>query len=107
MKQINKTAVLGAGVMGATIAAHLANAGIQVLLLDIVPKELNDAEKKAGLTLTDHAVRNRFAMAGLEGLQKMKPAAFFIPSYASSIEAGNLEDDEETSGVRLDHRGRC
>ncbi len=93
MKQINKVAVLGAGVMGSTIAAHLANAGIRVLLLDIVPKEPNEAEKKAGLTLNDPAVRNRIAMTGLEGLRKMKPAAFFLPAYASYIEAGNFDDD--------------
>src|SRR5208337_2316514 len=93
MKQINKAAVLGAGVMGATIAAHLANAGIPVVLLDIVPGELNDAEKKAGLGLSDPKVRNRFAASGLEGLKKMKPAAFFIPGYASYIEVGNFEDD--------------
>jgi 3-hydroxyacyl-CoA dehydrogenase len=93
MKQINKAAILGSGVMGATIAAHLANAGIQALLLDIVPKELNDAEKKAGLTLSDPAVRNRIAAAGLDKLKKMKPAAFFLPSYAASIEVGNFEDD--------------
>src|SRR5208283_2142925 len=93
MKQINKAAVLGAGVMGATIAAHLANAGIPVLLLDIVPGELNDAEKKAGLSLSDPIVRNRIAASGLEGLKKMKPAAFFVPGYASYIEVGNFEDD--------------
>ncbi|HLE41396.1 MAG TPA: 3-hydroxyacyl-CoA dehydrogenase/enoyl-CoA hydratase family protein [Nitrospirota bacterium] len=93
MRQINKAAVLGAGVMGATIAAHLANAGIQVLLLDIVPKEPNEAEKKAGLTLSDPAVRNRFSTAGLEGLKKIKPAAFFLPAYASYIEVGNFDDD--------------
>ncbi|MDD1668147.1 MAG: 3-hydroxyacyl-CoA dehydrogenase family protein, partial [Methanomicrobiales archaeon] len=93
MKRINKVAVLGAGVMGATIAAHLANAGIRTLLLDIVPKEPNDAEKGAGLTLNDKAVRNRIAANGLEGLKKMKPAAFFIPGYAASIEVGNFEDD--------------
>lgn len=93
MKQINKVAVLGAGVMGATIAAHLANAGIQVLLLDIVPRELNDAEKAAGLTISHPKVRNRIAAAGLEGLKKMKPAAFFLPSYAANFEVGNFEDD--------------
>jgi 3-hydroxyacyl-CoA dehydrogenase len=93
MKQINKTAVLGAGVMGATIAAHLANAGIRVLLLDMVPREPNDAEKKAGLTLEDPAVRNRIAATGLEGLKKMKPAAFFLPSYSAYVEIGNFEDD--------------
>lgn len=93
MKQINKVAVLGAGVMGATIAAHLANAGIQVLLLDIVPREPNDVEKAAGLTLNDRAVRNRIAAAGLEGLKKMKPAPFFLPAYAGYIEVGNFDDD--------------
>src|SRR5574341_532330 len=93
MKQIGKAAVLGAGVMGATIAAHLANAGVQVLLLDIIPKEPNEAEKKAGLSLSDPPVRNRIATAGLEGLKKMKPAAFFLPAYASLIEAGNFDDD--------------
>ncbi|MSN27264.1 MAG: 3-hydroxyacyl-CoA dehydrogenase [Geobacter sp.] len=93
MKQINKVAVLGAGVMGATIAAHLANAGIQVLLLDIVPRETNDAEKSAGLTTDDPKVRNRIAAAGLEGLKKMKPAPFFLTSYAANIETGNFEDD--------------
>lgn len=93
MKQIRKAAVLGAGVMGATIAAHLANAGIPALLLDIVPREPNDAEKKAGLTLNDPTVRNRIATAGLEGLRKMKPAAFFVPAYAAAVEAGNFEDD--------------
>ncbi len=93
MKQINKAAVLGAGVMGATIAAHLANAGIPVLLLDMAPGELNDAEKKAGLSLTDPKVRNRFSASGLEGLKKMKPAALFLPGYASYIEVGNFEDD--------------
>jgi 3-hydroxyacyl-CoA dehydrogenase len=95
MKQINKVAVLGAGVMGSTIAAHLANAGIQVLLLDIVPKEPNEAEKKAGLTLNDPAVRNRGALTGQEGLRKIKPAAFFLPAYASYIVAGNFDDDIE------------
>ncbi|HCW94147.1 MAG TPA: hypothetical protein DHM44_10765, partial [Flexistipes sinusarabici] len=61
MRQINKAAVLGSGVMGSTIAAHLANAGIEVLVLDIVPKELTDEEKTKGLTLNDPEVRNRIA----------------------------------------------
>jgi len=98
MRQINKVAVLGAGVMGATIAAHLANAGIRVLLLDIVPREPNDAgsgdpTKAAGLGLSDKLVRNRIAAAGLEALKKASPAAFFVPAYASFIEVGNFEDD--------------
>ncbi|MBE0504618.1 MAG: 3-hydroxyacyl-CoA dehydrogenase, partial [Desulfuromonadales bacterium] len=85
MQQINKVAVLGAGVMGATIAAHLANAGISVLLLDIVPRELTAAEASAGLTLADARVRSRIAAAGLDGLKKMKPAPFFLAEYAANI----------------------
>jgi 3-hydroxyacyl-CoA dehydrogenase len=93
MRQINKVAVLGAGVMGATIAAHLGNAGIEVLLLDIVPGEPNDAEKGAGLGLNDRAVRNRIASQALDGLLSMKPAPLYLPSYAACIEVGNFEDD--------------
>jgi 3-hydroxyacyl-CoA dehydrogenase len=93
MKRISKAAVLGSGVMGGTIAAHLANAGIPVLLLDIVPREPNDAEREAGLTLDHPAVRNRIAAAGLEALKKMKPSPFFLPGHASYIEVGNFEDD--------------
>lgn len=100
MKQINKVAVLGAGVMGATIAAHLANAGVSVLLLDIVPREPNDAETAAGdgkaggsLGIADSRVRNRIATAGRDRLMKMKPAPFFLPGYAANIEVGNFDDD--------------
>lgn len=93
MRKISKVAVLGAGVMGATIAAHLANAGIRVLLLDIVPREPNDAEAAAGLSISDPAVRNRIASAGRDGLLKMKPAPFFLPGYAANIEIGNFDDD--------------
>ncbi|MEI7818194.1 MAG: FAD-dependent oxidoreductase, partial [Desulfuromonadales bacterium] len=64
MKQISKVAVLGAGVMGATIAAHLANAGVRVLLLDIVPRKTDDSEAAAGLTIADSKVRNRIATSG-------------------------------------------
>ncbi|MDD5104471.1 MAG: 3-hydroxyacyl-CoA dehydrogenase/enoyl-CoA hydratase family protein [Desulfuromonadaceae bacterium] len=93
MTQINKVAVLGAGVMGATIAAHLANAGVQVLLLDIVPREPDTGEAAAGLTLQDSSVRNRIAAAGRDGLLKMKPAPFFLPGYAANIDVGNFDDD--------------
>jgi 3-hydroxyacyl-CoA dehydrogenase len=93
MKQINRVAVLGAGVMGATIAAHLANAGVSVLLLDIVPREPNETETAAGLTTADSRVRNRIAAAGRDGLTKMKPAPFFLPGYAANIEIGNFDDD--------------
>jgi len=92
MRQINRVAVLGAGVMGATIAAHLANAGLEVELLDIVPRELEENEKAAGLTLADEKVRNRIAAAGLKGLMKMKPAPFYLRDYAAQIRPGNFED---------------
>ena len=95
MKQIRKAAVLGAGVMGATIAAHLANAGLQVLLLDMAPQETNGAEKSAGLTLHDPKVRNRIAAEGLDGLRKMKPEPFFLPEYAEYIDVGNFDDNME------------
>jgi len=93
MRQINKVAVLGAGVMGATIAAHLANAGLDVLLLDIVPNSLLPAEEAAGLTLESPQVRNRIAQAGREGLKKMKPAPLYLPQYLQQISIGNLSDD--------------
>lgn len=93
MRQINRVAVLGAGVMGATIAAHLANSGLDVLLLDIIPRELTEQEKTKGLTLEDKEVRNRIARDGLQGLMKMKPAPFYLKKYAEQIEVGNLEDD--------------
>ena len=91
--QIKKAAVLGAGVMGAQIAAHLANAGIPCLLLDIAPKELAPEELKGGLTLDSPAVRNRIAQAGLDAAKKAKPAAFFSPEIAGLISVGNFEDD--------------
>ena len=93
MRQINRVAVLGAGVMGATIAAHLANGGLDVLLLDIIPRELTEQEKTEGLTLEDKEVRNRIAREGLQGLMKMKPAPFYLKTYAEQIEIGNFEDD--------------
>ena len=93
MERIEKVAVLGAGVMGSTIAAHLANAGMRVLLLDVVPKEPTADEQAAGLGLADPAVRNRLAAAGRAGLEKLKPAPLYLPAYASRIEVGNLEDD--------------
>jgi 3-hydroxyacyl-CoA dehydrogenase len=92
MNCIKKAGVLGAGVMGATIAAHLANAGLDVLLLDIVPRELTADEKNKGLTLDSPLVRNRIAQNGLDGLLKMKPAPFLLPEYAQRIEIGNFAD---------------
>ncbi|WP_026962388.1 3-hydroxyacyl-CoA dehydrogenase/enoyl-CoA hydratase family protein [Alicyclobacillus herbarius] len=94
MKQpIRKAAVLGAGVMGAAIAAHLANVGLSVLLLDIRPNELTDAERAKGQTLDDRTVRNRVAWNGLQAALKAKPAAFYDPADAERIEIGNFDDD--------------
>lgn len=84
---IRRVAVLGAGVMGAGIAAHLANAGIEVELLDIVPPGLSDAEK------ADPAARNRFSQGGLDKALKARPAAFTHPSRAVLVRAGNFDDD--------------
>jgi 3-hydroxyacyl-CoA dehydrogenase len=78
---IQKTVVLGAGTMGARIAAHFANAGLSCLLLDIVPKDATQAD------------RNKLARAGIDAAKKSKPAAFFSSSLASRIAIGNLEDD--------------
>src|SRR5271154_2485135 len=92
-RPIEKAAVLGAGTMGARIAAHLANAGIPCYLLDIVPPELNADEKRKGLTLEKPAVRNRIVMAGLDAAKKSRPAAFFTPETARLVTPGNLEDN--------------
>ena len=91
--QIRKTAVLGAGVMGAQIAAHLANAGIPCWLLDIAPASLTPEEAAKGLTLESRAVRNRIAQAGYDAALKAKPAAFFVPENARLVTVGNFEDD--------------
>src|SRR5437763_15540194 len=116
MIQVKKAAVLGAGTMGAQIAAHLANAGIPTLLLDIVPRESITTEHE-GLMRSpgDGAVarpsgrasvaetrpsgrvpgsdRNKIARAGLEAAKKSKPAAFFTSQLASLVTVGNFEDD--------------
>ena len=91
--RIAKAAVLGAGTMGAQIAAHLANAGVPTLLLDIPPRELSPEEQGKGLTLESPQVRNRIARSGFEGATKARPAAFFTPDQASLVSIGNFDDD--------------
>ena len=81
--------------MGARIAAHLANAGLQPILLDIVPRELTEEEKQRGLTLASPAVRNRIVQAGLAAARKSDPKAFFLPDYAERLRAGNFDDHLE------------
>lgn len=93
IQQIRKAAVLGSGVMGSGIAAHLANIGIPTLLLDIVPRELTEEEKAKGLTLEDKAVRNRISNSNLQKLLKQKPAPLSSKKNIDLIEAGNFEDD--------------
>lgn len=90
---INRVAVIGSGTMGGALAAHFANAGIPVYLLDIVPNKLTADEEKKGLSLAAPAVRNRIVNAGLEAIKKSKPAALFTPDIAERITAGNLEDN--------------
>jgi 3-hydroxyacyl-CoA dehydrogenase len=93
MLRIGKAAVLGAGTMGAGIAAHLANAGIPTLLLDIAPKDLTPEEEKKGATLESKAVRNRIVNSLFEAAKKLKPAPFMLGENASLITTGNFEDD--------------
>jgi 3-hydroxyacyl-CoA dehydrogenase len=86
MKRIHKVAILGAGTMGARIAAHFANAGVPSYLFDIVPPD------------ADGPARNKLAAAGLDAARKSKPAAFFEPSLAKLVTVGNFEDDLKKLG---------
>ena len=90
---ITKAAVLGAGTMGAGIAAHLSNAGIPTLLLDIAPNELNEAEAAKGLTLESPQVRNRIVNSLFDAAKKLKPAPFMLGDNAKLITTGNFTDD--------------
>ncbi|MDH5399637.1 MAG: 3-hydroxyacyl-CoA dehydrogenase family protein, partial [Cyclobacteriaceae bacterium] len=90
---IKKVAVLGSGVMGSRIACHFANIGVETLLLDIVPRELNAEEEKKGLTLNDKAVRNRLVNGALQQAIKSNPAPLYHRSFADRIRTGNFEDD--------------
>ena len=90
---IKKVAVLGSGVMGSQIACHFANIGVEVVLLDIIPKELNDKEKKQGLKLEDKQVRNRIVNDALQSALKSNPSPIYKKAFASRIETGNFDDD--------------
>ncbi|MBT8265919.1 MAG: 3-hydroxyacyl-CoA dehydrogenase/enoyl-CoA hydratase family protein [Bacteroidia bacterium] len=92
-RRINKIAVIGSGIMGSGIACHFANIGVDVLLLDIVPRELNDKEKAKGLSLEDKVVRNRLVNDSLNAALKSKPSPIYHQKFASRISTGNLEDD--------------
>ena len=86
MKRINKVAILGAGTMGARIAAHFANAGVPSYLLDMVPPD------------ADAPARNKIAAAGLDAAKKSKPAAFMDASLARLVTVGNFDDDLKKLG---------
>ncbi|WP_375241920.1 3-hydroxyacyl-CoA dehydrogenase/enoyl-CoA hydratase family protein [Lacinutrix sp.] len=92
-RRIKKIAIIGSGIMGSGIACHFANIGVDVLLLDIVPRELNDKEKAKGLTIEDKVVRNRLVNDALTASIKSKPAPLYHHSFANRITTGNLEDD--------------
>ncbi|NND11059.1 MAG: 3-hydroxyacyl-CoA dehydrogenase [Flavobacteriaceae bacterium] len=99
-RRIKKVAIIGSGIMGSGIACHFANIGVDVLLLDIVPRELNDKEKAKGLSLEDKVVRNRLVNDALTASIKSKPAPLYHPSFKNRITTGNLEDDiAKVSGV--------
>lgn len=86
--------------MGAAIAAHIANAGLPVTLLDIVPLQLTPEEEAKGLTLERPAVRNRLVQAGFERMRQARPSALMSPEAERLISLGNLEDDfERLAGV--------
>jgi 3-hydroxyacyl-CoA dehydrogenase len=90
---IKKVAVIGSGIMGSGIACHFANIGVEVLLLDIVPRELTEAEQKKGLTLESKVVRNRIVNEHLTNALKSKPSPIYHQKFAQRIATGNTTDD--------------
>ena len=92
-RTIKKVAVLGSGVMGSRIACHFANIGVQVLLLDISPKELLPAEQAKGLTLDSPLVKNRLVNSALEATVKANPSPLYRKQDVSRIKTGNFDDN--------------
>jgi 3-hydroxyacyl-CoA dehydrogenase len=92
-RHINKVTVLGSGVMGSRIACHFAGIGVQVLLLDIAPKELNDAEKARKLSPDSPAVKNRIVNDALQAAIKSNPSPVFTKDVVKRIQTGNFTDD--------------
>src|SRR5436190_9900442 len=90
---IKRVAVLGSGIMGSRIACHFANIGVDVLLLDIVPKELNEEEKKKNLSLDSPEVKNRIVNFSLQTALKSNPSPIYKKSFASRIKTGNFTDN--------------
>ena len=92
-RRIKKVAVIGSGIMGSGIACHFANIGVDVLLLDIVPRNLNASEEAKDLNLQDKVVRNRIVNDSLKAALKSKPSPIYNQAFAKRISTGNLEDD--------------
>lgn len=92
-RNIKKIAIIGSGIMGSGIACHFANIGVEVLLLDIVPRELSAADKAKGLTLESKVVRNSIVNNSLKASLKSKPSPIYNQKFAARISTGNLEDD--------------
>ncbi|HBH22946.1 MAG TPA: 3-hydroxyacyl-CoA dehydrogenase [Cytophagales bacterium] len=92
-RNINKVAVLGSGIMGSRIACHFANIGVEVLLLDITPRELTEEEKAKGLTLEDKSVRNKIVASAFTTAVKSKPAPLYDKNFAERVSLGNFDDD--------------
>ncbi|MCB0700381.1 MAG: 3-hydroxyacyl-CoA dehydrogenase [Chitinophagales bacterium] len=92
-RAIRKVAVVGSGVMGSRIAAHFAGIGVEVLLLDIIPRELTEAEKAKGITEETPAWRNKIVNDALNAMLKSKPSAVYHSGVAKLITTGNIEDD--------------
>ncbi|HAT80443.1 MAG TPA: 3-hydroxyacyl-CoA dehydrogenase, partial [Flavobacterium sp.] len=92
-RTIKNVAVIGSGIMGSGIACHFANIGVKVLLLDIIPKELTEAEVKKGLTLDSKIVRNRLVNEHLSNSLKSKPSPIYNQKFSGRITTGNTTDD--------------
>ncbi|GAB4027047.1 3-hydroxyacyl-CoA dehydrogenase/enoyl-CoA hydratase family protein [Spirosoma koreense] len=97
-RTIRRVAVLGSGIMGSRIAAHFANIGVDVLLLDIVPNQPNDAEQAKGLTTDSPIVRNRIVNDAFQTMLKASPASLYSPKIAQRIKLGNFDDNLKEIG---------
>ena len=97
-RHIKKVAVLGSGVMGSRIACHFANIGCEVLLLDIVPRELSPEETKKGLSIESPSVRNRIVNSSLQTAVASNPSPLYRKSFAQRITTGNFDDDMSKIG---------
>ena len=116
-RRINKIAIIGSGIMGSGIACHFANIGVEVLLLDIIPKELNTQEQAKGFSLSDQVVKNRLVNDALKTALKSKPSPIYSQKFAQRITTGNLQDDiakikdvdwiMEVVVERLDIKNKC